>query len=368
MNFDFSDEQKAFGEQLRRMLADLGSLAEARATLEGREPYSAAVWRALAGMGCQAVLVPEAHGGLGLSALDLCVAAEAIGHALAPVPSLPSIYLCAEAIRLYGSAEQQAAWLPRLAEGSAIGTFAVAEGPGEITPGTLATHFAGGRLDGVKLPVPDGAVADVAVVLARGGDGPVLVLAELAGVERESVPNLDPGRPVARLRFADAPAEPLGAAGLAEWERLRDRAAILLAFEQIGAADRALEMARDYALERKSFGRAIGSYQAIKHKLANVYAANQIARAHAYFGAWALATDAPELPLAAAAARVAASEAFSLAAQENVQTHGGIGFTWEHDCQLFYRRARGQALVLGGMAAWKGRILAGLRAGLGERG
>ena len=367
MNFDFSDEQKAFGEQLRRMLAGLSSLNEARNVLEGRAPYSRAIWTGLADLGCQAVLVSETHGGLGLSALELCVAAEEIGRALAPVPSLSSIYLCAEAVRLYGSKEQHEAWLPRLANGSLIGTFAVSEKPGELTEGAIETRFIGGVLEGQKMPVPDGTIADVAVVLARNENRTLLVLTEMAAVASETISNVDPSRPVSRLRFAATPAEPLGVAGWDEWVRLRDRAAILLAFEQIGAADRALEMARDYALERKSFGRPIGSYQAIKHKLANVYAMNQIARAHAYYGAWALATDAPELPLASAAARVAASEAFSLAAQESVQTHGGIGFTWEHDIQLFYRRARAQALILGPVTMWKGRILEGLRAGFGER-
>jgi acyl-CoA dehydrogenase len=368
MNFDFSEEQKAFGEQLRRMLSGMSSLAEARNALEGRIPYSHSAWTGLADLGCQAVLVPENHGGLGLSALELCVAAEEIGRALVPVPSLSSIYLCTEAIRLYGSESQRAAWLPRLANGTAVGTFAIAERSIELTDGGIETRFVKDRLDGEKLPVLDGAIADVAVVLARAVDGPVLALAELGAVARETVPNVDPSRPVARLRFSATPAEPLGNAGADAWDRLRDRAAILLAFEQVGAADRALEMARDYALERKSFGRPIGSYQAIKHKLANVYAMNQIARAHAYYGAWALATDASELPLAAAAARVTATEAFSFAAQENVQTHGGIGFTWEHDSQLFYRRARAQALILGPVTMWKGRILAKLRAGYGEWG
>ena len=147
-----------------------------------------------------------------------------------------------------------------------------------------------------------------------------------------------------------------GGDGFDQLVRIYDRAAILLAFEQLGGADRALEMARDYALERYAFGRPIGGYQAIKHKLADVFVKNEVARANAYYGAWALSCDAPELPVAAAAARVAASAAYWLASKENIQTHGGIGFTWEADCHFFYRRARHLGLVLGAPRDWKRKL------------
>jgi alkylation response protein AidB-like acyl-CoA dehydrogenase len=148
---------------------------------------------------------------------------------------------------------------------------------------------------------------------------------------------------------------PLGQ-GLALAEKILERAAVLTAFEQLGGAERALTMARDYALERQAFGRPIGSFQAIKHKLADVFVAVQLARSHAYYGAWAMANGAPELPIAAAGARVAASAAFTLAAEACVQTFGGIGFTWQSDCQLFYRRARYLASCLDTPIAWKERL------------
>ena len=141
-----------------------------------------------------------------------------------------------------------------------------------------------------------------------------------------------------------------------------NRAAVLIAFEQLGGADRCLEMARDYALERYAFGRPIGSYQAIKHKLADVFIRNEVARANAYFGAWALSIDAPELPVAAAAARIAASNAYWLAAKENIQTHGGIGFTWEADCHLYYRRARHLWRCCSVPQRWKRKLTDGLEA------
>jgi len=364
MNFDFSSEQKQFASQVRRLLETVSPLSEARSALDGEIAFSDPAWRGLADLGFAAIAIPEAYGGLGLGPLELCVAAEEIGRALAPVPALSSVYLCAEAIRLFGTAAQQDRWLPRLSDGSCIGTWAASEGPTELAEAHIQTRIEAGRLNGSKAPVLDGLTAQVAVVLARDRLGKVvLTVCDLGSdlIDRQGVRNVDPSRPVASLTFNGARAEPLGAAGWSEWEHLQHRAAVFLAFEQIGAADRALWMARDYALERKSFGRPIGSYQAIKHKLANVYAKNQVARSHAYYGAWALASDAPELPLAAAGARAAAIDAFSFAAQENLQTHGGVGYTWDHDCQLFYRRARQQALILGSAAVWRRRILSQLR-------
>jgi alkylation response protein AidB-like acyl-CoA dehydrogenase len=176
---------------------------------------------------------------------------------------------------------------------------------------------------------------------------------------------VDPTRSHARLVFDGAAAEPLGASG-SGWifvERLLDRAAVLVAFEQLGGAQAALDMAREYAIGRFAFGRQIASFQAIKHKLAYMYVAVELARSNAYYGAWALTKDAPELPVAAAAARVAASEAYYQAAKENIQIHGGMGFTWEFDCHLHYRRAKLTGLMLGSARRWKDLLVARLEAG-----
>ncbi len=165
-----------------------------------------------------------------------------------------------------------------------------------------------------------------------------------------------------RSTFQDAPAEALGKAGegWAITSRVLDRAAIMTAFEQVGAADSCLAMAKAYAMDRYAFGRPIASYQAIKHKLADMYVNNELARSNAYYGAWALSTDAPELPVAAAAARVSATQAFDYAAKENIQTHGGVGFTWEFDCHLFYKRSRELALSLGAQRSWKDKLVTAL--------
>jgi alkylation response protein AidB-like acyl-CoA dehydrogenase len=370
MNFAFSDEQQALRDQARKFLSDRAAPARVRRILESSEPYDRDLWRGMGELAWTGTAIPETHGGAGFGHLELCVLAEELGRSLAPTPFSSSVYLATEALLLAGSDAQKKRWLPKLALGEAIGCLALAEGSRPVHPGNLETTARGGRLTGAKMPVADGDVADFAVVVAKGEDGaPALFLAELAspGVTRTPVETLDPTRSHARLTFADTPVEPLGAPG-GGWtllERLLDRAAVLFAFEQVGGAQAALEMARDYALGRFAFGRPIGSFQAIKHKLADVYVAVELARSNAYYGAWALSTDAPALPVAAAAARVAASEAFFHAAKENIQTHGGMGFTWEFDCHMYYRRAKLLALNLGSVARWKDKLITRLEARAG---
>jgi acyl-CoA dehydrogenase len=366
MNFDFSDDLKQLREQARKFLRERCPSTAVRRILEGPEAYDKALWRDIAGMGWTGAAIPEEYGGAGLGHLGLCVLAEELGFALAPLPFSSSIYLAAEAVGAGGNEAQRKAWLPKLATGEAIGTLALAEGPGKADVRKLRTTFRNGVLSGEKLPVADGDVADVAVVAAQGDRGIVLSIVDLkaSGINRAPVETIDPSRSHARITFDNTPAEALGAPGEGEalLRRVQDRAAILFAFEQVGGAQRSLEMARDYALQRYAFGRPIGSFQAIKHKLADVYVATELARSNAYYGAWALARDAAELPIAAAAARVSANEAFFLAAKENIQVHGGMGFTWEFDCHLYYRRSKLLALQLGSARRWKHELIARLAA------
>lgn len=369
VNFDFSPDQRSLREQARKFLAEHASSARVRRILEGAAPYDAELWRGMAEMGWMGTAIPEIHGGAGFGYLELCVLAEELGRSLAPTPFSSTIYLAAEALLLAGSEAQKKRWLPRVALGEAIGCFALAEGPQVATPGNITTRADGGRVSGTKIPVMDGDVADFAIVVAGEADGrrAGLFLVDLTGpgVTRSSVTTVDPTRSHARLVFDGAAAEPLGAPG-AGWplvERLLDRAAVLVAFEQLGGAQAALDMAREYALGRFAFGRQIASFQAIKHKLADMYVAVELARSNAYYGAWALSKDAPELPVAAATARVAASEAYYQNAKENIQVHGGMGFTWEFDCHLHYRRAKLTGLMLGSARRWKDLLVARLVAG-----
>jgi alkylation response protein AidB-like acyl-CoA dehydrogenase len=370
MNFDFSHDQKVLRDQARKFLGEHASSARVRRILDTDTPYDAELWQGMGEMGWMGTAIPETYGGAGFGYLELCVIAEELGRSLAPAPFSSTIYLAAEALLRAGSDAQKKHWLPRIAQGSAIGCFALAEGSHAATLATLSTRARGGRITGEKVPVLDGDVADVAVVAAQspdGGDGrAALFLVDLngAGVSRTPISTVDPTRSHARIAFADAPAEPLGApgAGSALIERLLDRAAVLVAFEQVGGAQAALDMAREYAVGRFAFGRPIASFQAIKHKLADMYVAIELARSNAYYGAWALSKDAPELPVAAAAARVAATEAYFHAAKENIQTHGGMGFTWEFDCHLHYRRSKLTGLMLGSARRWKDLLISRLEA------
>jgi alkylation response protein AidB-like acyl-CoA dehydrogenase len=256
-------------------------------------------------------------------------------------------------------------WLPKLATGEIIGTFALAERAGASDPTKLTASVAAGRLTGTKLAVPDGDIADIAIVAVAGGDGAWLHLVDLAGagVIRETVVTFDPTRSHARIEFTAAAAEPLpGSSGAATVRTLLDYAAVPMAFEQVGGAQAALDMANAYAKERFAFGRPIGSFQGIKHKLADMYIQVELARSNAYYGAWAVHTDAAELPIAASVARIAACEASWFVTKENIQTHGGMGFTWQMDCHLYYRRAKLLSLALGGAREWKHRLVQELRA------
>ena len=214
---------------------------------------------------------------------------------------------------------------------------------------------------GKKIAVQDGNVATFALVAARSGNGVTLALADLTGpgVKRSAVESIDPTRSAADVTFDGAAAEPLGDEGRG-WElleRVLDRAAVLQAFEQLGGAERAFEITREFTLGRYAFGRPVASFQAIKHRLADLWVAIELARSNAYYGAWALAGDEPELPIAACGARVSATDAFDLAATEMVQMHGGVGFTWEYDCHLFYRRSKLLGLALGSGREWRDKLI-----------
>jgi alkylation response protein AidB-like acyl-CoA dehydrogenase len=365
MNFDFSDDQKFLRGEARKFLENQCTTAHVREVLDDDDmAFHAGVWSQIVEMGWLGTAIPEAHGGLGLGMLELCVIAEEIGRALAPVPFASTAYLFTEALKLAGSEAQMAAHLPGVVSGDVIGCLAASEGPGDPDPTRLDTRFDGETLTGTKLPVTDGDVATHAVVLAREGRAASLVLVALdqPGVSRKPVRTLEPTRSHGEIVFDGAKAERLGpeGEGAALYDALMERAAVLFAFEQLGGASRAQEMATDYAKERYAFGRPIGGNQAIKHKLAEMYVKNEVARSNCYYGAWALSSDAAELPEAAAAARLAASEAYWVASKENIQTHGGMGFTWDIDCHLFYRRAKLLAVQAGSPAVWKEKLVSAL--------
>lgn len=366
MNLEFSDDQKFIQKNAREYLAEHCGLDVCRRVLESDESYAQDLWKGVAEMGWLGTVVPAEYGGTELGHLELVLIAQELGRALAPIPFASSVYLATEALLLFGSEAQKKQWLPRLCSGEVIGTFAVNEALGDPEPNEVQAQLSGGALRGSKIPVLDGDVAHLGVVLARDGQGHSLLLVDLQGngVERESLDSFDPSRSQARLTFDGAPAEVLGKAGdgIAQTDRLLDRAAVMMGFEQIGGAERALDITRDYTMNRYAFGRPVASFQVLKHRMADMYARNQIALSNGYFAAWALSKDNSELALAACNVRVAASEAFVIASEEMIQLHGGVGYTWEFDCHLFYRRAKLLGLALGSAGAWREKLIRRLEA------
>lgn len=360
MQFEFSEEQESLRTQARRFLDRECSSRVVRGVLESDRPFDEKLWRAIADMGWTAGALPEEYGGIGAGYLELCVIAEEMGRALAPVPFSSSVYLATEALMRGGNSAQKQAWLTKLVSTEAIGVLALGEGASGASwdrcEATVQRSGANGfLLTGVKWPVADGMAATIAIVPAKGADGLGLYLVELdqVGVQRTPEPSLDESRPQARIYFKDAIAEKLGNSSAETLQDVINRAAVLFAFEQLGVADASLKMAVAYAKERFAFGRPIGSFQAIKHKLADMYAELELARSNCYYAAWALSTDDAALAEAAACARLSVSRAAFFCTKECIQIHGGIGFTWELDAHLFYRRSKLLSGVIGGQTRWR---------------
>ena len=370
MNFDFSDDQKLLKDQARKFLSDKCTRKVVRTVLDNTDSqYSKELWQEIVAMGWTATAIPEEYGGLGLGMLELCVIAEELGRSLAPIPFSSSIYIFAEFLKAYGSEEQKQKYLPKIASGEMIGSFAFPETKGTPRASNIKAKVENNKLSGSKLPVNDGMVADVLIVSANSDSNQnhnslslYIVETNQDGVESKLLETLDPTRPSSQTVFHNAECDQLGdiGEGWSMIENILNRAAVLFAFEQVGGAQTSLDEAKKYSVERYAFGKPIGSFQALKHRMADMYVKNELAKSNAYYGAWALSSDSVELPVAAAGARVSASEAFHFASKENLQIHGGVGFTWEYDCHLFYRRSKMLSLNIGSIRKWKENLISNL--------
>lgn len=354
-----SDEQQMLVDQSRRLLEESSSGHRLRALIEGEQDWDEPLWRQLGDLGFLGIAIDENFGGLGLTFQNLCLVSEELGRANAAVPFLSSLGLAAGALQLAGSDAQKARWLPLLASGEIVGTLAYWP-QWELSTGTTsAVCFSSGVLTGTTGPVADAGIADIAVVLTDDGGSPSLMLVDLTapGVTRTRLDGFDQLRPHYEIDFSGVEAEHLPASSATILDLLFDRVAVLMAFEAIGGAEACLFMARDYAMQRQIFSRPLASYQAIKHRLADMYVAITLARSSANYAAEAveLGTD---LAAAASSARLNALDAFELAARENLHVHGGLGYTIEADCHFFYRRERTLALSLGTRRRWAARLAA----------
>ncbi|MET8942316.1 acyl-CoA dehydrogenase family protein [Streptomyces sp. NPDC004542] len=371
MDTRLTAEQDAIRRTLRELLHKRCGAAELRAAVDSPAGHDPALWTALADrLGLPGLALPEAYGGVGCPVTDLVLACEEVGRALAPSPLLATAVLAAPLILALGTDAQRAGLLPRLASGALTAALAV-PGPAlatalALTGGNAGQWAGGGRAGGVQArrdgggwrlygevdQVLDGHGAGLLVVAAHTGGFArsrtllFLVEGDAAGVVRTRRTTLDATRPQGRVQLRDVPAELLGdedADVLAALAALGDTVAAVLAAEAVGAADRALERTVEYVGQREQFGRAIGSFQAVKHRLADVHVQVQAARSAAYYAAWATAQGERAGGLALAQAL----QALRSAAGEAIQLHGGIGFTWEHEAHLYFKRAAGDDLLFG---------------------
>jgi alkylation response protein AidB-like acyl-CoA dehydrogenase len=343
----FSAEQEQFRGSIRAFLRDRDIDARVRATIGSTQAagcgHDTETWHAMAErIGLQGLTVPEAFGGSGYGQQELAVVLEELGRTLACGAYFPTVVLAVNALMLSRDERAQAEYLPGIADGSTIATVALTDGSASWSASGLTVRAHGGqgarRLTGSQSFVLAGHVADLILLVADGGPGPSLyaVLPSGPGVTVTPLTSMDLTRPQADVTLRDAPGRLVGApgAGLALFARLLDLAGVGLAAEQVGGAQRVLEMAVEYAKTRTQFGREIGSFQAIKHKCADMLIEVESARSCAYYAALAAATESPDLHTAASLAQLRCSQAYLRAAEENILVHGAIGFTWEYPAQL----------------------------------
>ncbi|MFF4503455.1 acyl-CoA dehydrogenase family protein [Streptomyces sp. NPDC001401] len=344
-----TDEQRQLRVVLRDLLGEACGPEEVRKQAESPRGYDQTLWNRLAGeIGVHGLALPEEYGGAGYTFAELAVALQEAGRVLCPAPLLTTVVLAGHALLDSGDRQTCARWLPGIASGALTATVAGFLHPADVT---AERGPDGWVLRGDADFVPDGAGADLLLVAARAPDGERLFACEPDGAtcERKARRVLDPTRRQALVRFRGAPAEPVGEPGQAAGvvDAVLDAGRVALAAEHVGGSAHALDAVLAYVSERTQFGRAIGSYQAVKHRLADLLLEIEGARSASAYASACLAGGAPELPVAASAAAVACTGAYRLATTEYVQLHGGIGFTWEHPAHLYLRRARADEALFG---------------------
>ena len=363
MDFGFSEEQEMLRKSARDFLAKEAPMTYTRRMMEDDLGYSKETWRKMAELGWMGLIFPEAQGGSGLDMVDLVVVLEEMGRVVLPGPFFSTVLLGGLTFHEAGSAEQKDKYLKGIASGELKATLAVLEPSGRWdADGVEATAVAdsgGFLLNGTKLFVPDAQAADVLVVAARseqggGEEGISLFALELPkdGVAVTALKTMDETRKLYEVKLEQVRVGPealVGGRG-GGWpilKRVTDRAKVALCAEMCGGAERVLEMSVEYAKVRVQFDRPIGSFQAIQHKCANMLLLVESAKSATYYAAWAVANDVPEAPLAAAMAKSYTSDAYRVVAGEGIQIHGGIGFTWEHDMHIYFKRAKSSEFTFG---------------------
>ena len=356
MNFAFSEEQDQLREFVRSFMEDKSSEESVRELMETDAGYDAAVWSQMAEqLGLQSLIIPEEFGGQGFGYVELIIVLEEMGRRLICSPFFSTVVLAANTLIHSGDDAAKAALLPGIASGETIATLAFTEESGKWDESGIAmAATADGdswRLNGSKMFVLDGNTANLILVAARTDKGVSLfhLNSDAEGLTRTALATMDQTRKQSKLTFDNTPATMIGADGdgWAVLERVLDLAAVGLAAEQVGGAQVCLDMSVEYAKVRVQFGRPIGSFQAIKHKCADMLLEVESAKSAAYYAGWCAAELNDELPSVASLAKSYCSEAYFNASAENIQIHGGIGFTWEHPAHLYFKRAKSSELLFG---------------------
>jgi len=352
MQFGLSESQQMLKDNARKFFAGECPMNEVRRLMETDTTYDAALWAKMTEQGYTGIIFPEEYGGVGLGKVELILLMEEAGRALLPGPFFSTVALAGAVIDSVAVPEQKKKYLAPICSGEARSTVAFLEASASWDPTDARIAVANGRLTGEKVFVPDAAVANFMIVVARGGV--FAVDARAPGISIKPMAGMDLTRKLYSVRFNNTTAERLGnAAGLA---RGLDVVTAALVAEMVGGMQRTLDMTVEYAKMRKQFGKPIGSFQAVQHQCADMYLETESARSAAYYAAWALEENAPDAAVAVSTAKMYASDACRAVGNRGIQIHGGMGFTWESDLHLYYRRAKASETMFGDATFHRERI------------
>ena len=354
MQFGLNESQEILKHTAKRFFGGELPMAEVRRLMETPTAHHEELWAKMAGQGFMGIIFPEELGGMGLGQVELALLMEEAGYALLPGPFFSTVALAGAALNALGSPEQKKKYIPRICEGLVKGTLALVETNASWDPMQVQLTANGGKLSGTKIFVTDAAVADFIIVAAR--NGVFIVDGKAAGIKIEPMKGMDLTRKIYSVTFTNTPAEQLSNAGPADLAKPLATAAAALSAELVGGMQRVLELAVGYAKTRKQFGKPIGIFQAVQHMCADMYLETESARSAAYYSAWALSEDAPDAAQAVAIAKMYASDTSRTVCNRGIQVHGGMGFTWENDIHLYYRRAKATETMLGDGAFQRERI------------
>lgn len=354
MQFGLSESQQILKDSARKFFAGECPAAYTRKLMETDTAYDPELWRKLAEQGFTGIIVPEEYGGMGLGKVELALLLEESGYALLPGPLFSTVALAGPVLEACGTEEQKKKYLSPIASGEARATLAFLEESGSWDPAEIKLSGGTGKLNGTKVFVTDAAIADFIIVAAR--DGMFLVDRKAAGLKITPMKGMDLTRKIYSVGFQNTPAEKLANSSTAALARALRVATAALAAEMVGGMQRVLETAVGYAKTRKQFGKPIGSFQAVQHMCADMYLETESSRSAAYYAAWALEENAPDAAVAVSIAKMYASDAARMVGNRGIQIHGGMGFTWENDIHLYYRRAKASETMLGDASFHRERI------------